>query len=265
MNVIEEQIVNGEIRSDLVSAPADKGFHLRFLKGDSSDLDAVLRLRYRVFNVELQEGLLRSHLSGKDEDGFDRYCDHLVICKNGTGEPVGTYRLQTLEMAQANIGFYSAAEFDFSKFPEEYRKAGVEIGRACIDKDHRNVKVLFLLWKGLMKYLEIKGKLFLFGCTSLTAQDPREGWHAFDYLCTHGSMHKDIFLDARPDFTCGEYPEPARAPQKATIPRLLKAYLNFGAKICSEPALDRAFGTIDFLTLLSIEDLDDKTFDFFTR
>ena len=265
MSVIEEQIANAEIRSDLVSAPADKGFHIRFLKGDSPDLDAVLRLRYRVFNLELQEGLLRSHLSGKDEDGFDRYCDHLVIYEKATGEPAGTYRLQTLEMAQTNIGFYSAAEFDFSRFPEKYREAGVEIGRACVEKSYRNVKVLFLLWKGLMKYLEMKGKRFLFGCTSLTEQDPREGWQAFDYLATHGFMHPEIFLGACPDYSCGEYPEAPLPLKKATIPRLLKVYLNLGARICSEPALDRAFGTIDFLTLLAMDDLDEKTFDFFSR
>ena len=265
MSAVQEKGASQEVRSDLVSAPPDKGFHIRFLKGDSPDLDAVLRLRYRVFNLELQEGLLRSHLSGKDEDGFDRYCDHLVICENRTGVPVGTYRLQTFEMAQANIGFYSAAEFDFTRFPNAYLKNGIEIGRACIAKEHRNVKVLFLLWKGLVKYLEMKGKRYLFGCTSLTEQDPREGWHAFDYLSTHGYLHPEIFLGVCPDFECGEPLEAPYPLKKKTIPRLLKAYLNFGARICSEPAVDRAFGTIDFLTLLDIDDLDEKTFDFFSR
>jgi len=263
MNVIQEQITDSEIRSDLISAPVKKGFHLRFLKGNSPDLDAVLRLRYRVFNLELQEGLLRSHLSGKGEDVFDRYCDHLVIYQNGTEEPVGAYRLQTFEMAQANIGFYSAREFDFSRFPEAYQKAGVEIGRACIAKNHRNIKVLLLLWKGLMKYLGMKEKRFFFGCTSLTGQDPLEGWQVFDYLCTHGFLHPEIFLCAGPDFSCGEYPEAHGFFKKAMIPRLLRAYLNLGARICSEPALDLAFGTIDFLTLLAMDDLDEKTFGFF--
>ena len=265
MNVIQEQIASAETRSDLVSASEHKGFYTRFLKGDSPDLDAVLRLRYRVFNLEMSEGLLESHLSGKDEDRFDRFCDHLVIYENTTDRPVGTYRLQTLEMARQKIGFYSATEFDFSRFPEKFQKDGVEIGRACIEKSHRNIKVLFLLWKGLMRYLEMKGKSFLFGCTSLAEQDFHEGWRVFDYLCTHGYVHPEVFLCARPDFACGEYPEMAQAFRKTGIPRLLRAYLNFGAKICSEPALDRAFGAIDFLTLLSMEDLDEETFDFFSR
>jgi len=39
------------------------------------------------------------------------------------------------------------------------------------------------------------------------------------------------------------------------IPKLLRAYLALGAKICGPPALDRQFKTIDFLTLLDLETL----------
>jgi putative hemolysin len=38
-------------------------------------------------------------------------------------------------------------------------------------------------------------------------------------------------------------------------PRLLRAYLAIGARICGAPALDREFGTIDFLTLLDLNAL----------
>jgi putative hemolysin len=34
--------------------------------------------------------------------------------------------------------------------------------------------------------------------------------------------------------------------------RLLRAYLAIGAKICGPPAIDREFGTLDFLTLLDL-------------
>jgi putative hemolysin len=39
------------------------------------------------------------------------------------------------------------------------------------------------------------------------------------------------------------------------IPKLLRAYLSIGAKICGPPAIDREFKTIDFLTLLDLEAL----------
>jgi putative hemolysin len=35
-------------------------------------------------------------------------------------------------------------------------------------------------------------------------------------------------------------------------PRLLRTYLSVGSKICGPPALDREFGTIDFLTLIDL-------------
>ena len=48
-------------------------------------------------------------------------------------------------------------------------------------------------------------------------------------------------------------PAEARATAPVKPPKLLRTYLGVGAKICGPPALDRAFGTIDFLTLLDLE------------
>jgi putative hemolysin len=39
------------------------------------------------------------------------------------------------------------------------------------------------------------------------------------------------------------------------IPKLLRAYLSIGGKICGPPALDRRFKTIDFLTLVDLDSL----------
>jgi putative hemolysin len=39
------------------------------------------------------------------------------------------------------------------------------------------------------------------------------------------------------------------------IPKLLRAYLAVGAKICGPPAIDRRFKTIDFLTMMDLESL----------
>ena len=43
--------------------------------------------------------------------------------------------------------------------------------------------------------------------------------------------------------------------EPVTIPKLLRAYLTLGAKICGPPALDQQFKTVDFLTLLDLEAL----------
>ncbi len=50
-------------------------------------------------------------------------------------------------------------------------------------------------------------------------------------------------------------PESKEKLPEQRAPKLLRAYLTIGAKICSEPAIDRDFRTIDFLTLLDLQTL----------
>jgi putative hemolysin len=44
-------------------------------------------------------------------------------------------------------------------------------------------------------------------------------------------------------------------PEPVKVPKLLKTYLAIGARICSVPAFDPEFGTIDFLTLLDLRSI----------
>jgi putative hemolysin len=55
------------------------------------------------------------------------------------------------------------------------------------------------------------------------------------------------------------------AEETPKIPRLLTAYLSFGAKICGQPAIDREFRTIDFFTLLDLEALPEETVNRFLK
>ena len=45
----------------------------------NDELAAALRLRFEVFNLELNEGLQSAYASGYDEDEFDDVCDHLIV------------------------------------------------------------------------------------------------------------------------------------------------------------------------------------------
>jgi len=49
------------------------------------------------------------------------------------------------------------------------------------------------------------------------------------------------------------------AAEMPKIPKLLRAYLSLGAKVCGPPALDRHFKTIDFLTLMDLDNLTPAT------
>jgi putative hemolysin len=122
-------------------------------------MEAAQRLRYEVFNLELGEGLESSVESGRDEDAFDLVCAHLLIFHRPTGAVVGTYRMQTGETAALHMGYYSEQEFDFAPF-EPVRQEILELGRACVHKNHRNLAALHLLWRGIAAYAVAHGSRY---------------------------------------------------------------------------------------------------------
>lgn len=211
------------------------------------DRCAALRLRFLVFNLELNEGLDSAYGSGLDSDEFDSVCDHLIVEHEDSGEIIGTYRLQTGTMAARNLGYYSAREFDFTPY-DVLRDEVLELGRACIHRDHRSADVLTLLWKGVMHYAISYRSRYLIGCSSLTSQDPMEGATVFNRLRPY-QVDPELLTHPLPAFALKL---PATADVKEP-PKLLRAYLALGAKICGPPAIDREFKTIDFLTLMDLQ------------
>lgn len=218
------------------------------LADSAAAVRAAQALRFEVFNLELDEGLVQSYDSGLDADPFDAVCDHLVVEDADTHAVVGTYRLQTGTRAGDALGYYSEREFDFAPF-EAMRGQIVELGRACIHRDHRNFAVLNLLWKGIAAYAQSRGARYLVGCSSLTSQDETEGAAAFAALGAHLVPGPWRTLPTAA-FACATQPA---APQPPKIPRLLSAYLALGAGICGPPAIDREFRTIDFLTWIDTQ------------
>ena len=151
------------------------------LAQNAEEVGRAQRLRFEVFNLELNEGLVESHFTGLDVDLFDNVCDHLIVEDVATDEIVGTYRLQTGARAAANIGYYSEREFDFTPY-EPLRGEMIELGRACAHAEHRNFNVLHLLWGGIARYAFERNARFLIGCSSLTSQDPMEGVAMYEQL-----------------------------------------------------------------------------------
>ena len=250
-------------------------YRLRLARG-ASDLRRAQELRFEVFNRELDEGLAESWERGYDEDAFDSRCDHLIVedttgATGATGgggatgaggaresaEPVvvGTYRLQPAANASTPPGLYTAGEFDLSALEPLFGEA-VEAGRACIHREHRNTRVLQLLWQGLGSYMLARRARYLFGCCSLTSQDPEEGMACWRWLRKHGHLHPTLAARPRAEYRC--FPEgAARAPGPVArgVPPLFAAYLRLRTKVVGEPALDRQFRTIDFLAVLDLHDL----------
>jgi putative hemolysin len=219
------------------------------LARSTEDVRAAQSLRFQVFNLELNEGLEQSYATGLDEDPFDAVCDHLIVEHLPSANIVGTYRLQTGQNAAAYRGYYCAQEFAFEVF-EPFREEMIELGRACVHPQHRNLIVLGLLWKGIADYARQHGGRYLFGCSSITTQDPAIGASAYADLCRRHLAQPQWRTSPLAAYDCS-LTQLAAEPVK--LPKLLRAYLTLGAKICGPPALDRQFKTIDFLTLLDVE------------
>jgi putative hemolysin len=221
------------------------------LAQDGHDRFAACRLRFNVFNLEMGEGLSSSYSTGLDRDLFDSVCDHLIVEDQEDCQVVGTYRMQSGLTARAAFGYYSAQEFEFAPY-ECIRQQVLELGRASIDRDHRSSEVLTLLWRGIAQYAKYHGLRYLIGCSSLNSKEPLEGWGLYRQLVSQLVSFEYITVPtAAFSLPCGE----AESAIPVKVPKLLRTYLGVGARICGPPAWDRAFGTIDFLTLLDLEQI----------
>jgi putative hemolysin len=238
------------------------------LAQSNEDRIAACRLRFRVFNIELGEGLESSYETGLDMDQFDDVCEHLLVEDKSEDNPgrriVGTYRMQSGTTAAHNIGYYSEQEFSFAPY-EPLRPGILELGRASIDREHRTPEVLTLLWRGIAQYANDMGLRYLIGCSSLTSRNPAEGWQMYRQLEQY-RVSPEFETVPTAAFACPTEQEGAHAQSSpslgnqtpavstpVSVPKLLKTYLAIGARIGGPPAWDREFGTIDFLTLLDLK------------
>lgn len=223
---------------------------------NSEEIEAALKLRFDVFARELD----RNFTSGSvmDKDIYDDQCHHLIVKENKTGEVIGTYRLQSKEQADAGEGFYTAKRFKIEELPDDVLAGAVEVGRACIHEDHRNGRVLFLLWKGLAAYLEHYSKRYLFGYSALQTSNKQVAHNTYAYLRENGFLHPDYAIEIREQYKC--IPENgSQQIEDIDIPPLFKNYLDVGTKICSRPAYDKDLNLIHFVILLDVEAISDRT------
>lgn len=227
---------------------AETGRYELTLADHVDDVLLAQRLRFEVFNLELHEGLSSAFETGLDADEFDPVCDHLLVRERDSARVVGTYRLQTGESAATHHGYYSEREFGFTPF-ESVRSEILELGRACVAAEHRNYVVLGLLWKGIAHYAQLHGSRYLVGCSSITSQDEAAGLVMYRGLAASHLAEPRWQTRPHPALRCSPLKGNAVA---LAVPKLMRAYLTLGAKICGDPAIDREFSTIDFLTWLDL-------------
>jgi putative hemolysin len=225
-------------------------YEVRFVSS-RRELRRVRRLRYRVFHREM--GGARIPV-GFDRQSFDHVADILMVVYKPTGKVVGTYRMLTFDDASASI--YSSEEFHMENLLALPGRK-VELSRACIHRKHRNGRVIQLLFKGVLKYLEAQGAQYAFGMSSIPVMSKSDLQSVWNYLDSTNSLGaKDSMVQPREDFKVRFDVEvksmAAVQGGEKLVPGLLKSYLKAGAKVVSYPAFDGDFQCFDFLTVWDV-------------
>ncbi|HEC12585.1 MAG TPA: GNAT family N-acetyltransferase [Acidiferrobacteraceae bacterium] len=215
------------------------------------EIDACLRLRYRIFVDELGAHKT-SPRPDLDVDEFDEHCMHLMVRDRTHGQLVGTTRLLTSDGAASANMYYSQSEFDLTRIlclPGRF----MEIGRTCIDSAYRSGSALAVLWHGLAHIMVMQNIDYLIGCASIPV-DPGLSYVATVMAELQRRCYAPEHLRVYPRVPMA-YRRTA-ASETVNLPPLLKGYIHSGAMVCGEPAWDEAFNVADVFILLERDRLN---------
>jgi putative hemolysin len=222
----------------------------RYVSGfatQKKDILQALRLRYRVFSGELGADL-EGPEPGIDRDVIDEYCDHLVVRDATSGQIVACTRLLSDTQARRLGYYYSENEFHLKgvlTLPGRF----LEIGRTCVDPNHRGSLVLGTLWGGLAEYVSTHQFDYLMGCASIPPGPNGFSVEAvYRQILPHqlGPEH----LDVRPKIEVPLHKQSIR--DEYGLPPLLQAYLRLGCWVLGEPYWDANFNVMDVFILLEL-------------
>ncbi|MBL6456051.1 GNAT family N-acetyltransferase [Belnapia sp. T6] len=232
----------------------------------AEEVDAAQALRFRIFYEEMGAHPDEETLaSARDRDRFDAVADHLLVIDHDLGEGprsvVGTYRLIRRNAAAAAGGFYSASEYDIAPLVALPGPI-LELGRSCVDANHRTRGTLQLLWRGIAAYVFRHRIDLMFGCASLPGTDLDSLAPALTYLHAHHLAPPAIRPRALPEryIPMGRL-DPAGLDIRAVLnelPPLVKGYLRLGGFVGDGAVLDPQFNTTDVCIVVKTELITDK-------
>lgn len=199
------------------------------------------------------------HDTGKDEDSFDKFCQHLVVIEKDTRQVVGTYRLLLSSVAKKHIGFYSETEFDLTNIKRHCKGELLELGRSCVEPAYRKHPILPLMWRAIILFIEEHKVEYVFGCASVDNPSPEKIGKIFSFFKEQHLPPSRFSVQPLPGKTYLYDPNVNHVSAKEIneiLPALIKGYLKMGALICGEPMWDKQFNTADFFMLLKTKQIN---------
>lgn len=237
-------------------------FTVRFAQNEA-DLLAAQRLRYRVFVNELGgDGEDVDHDTGLERDRFDPHCRHLLLIDPARPEgdnAVGVYRLLDRDGADSAGRFYCDSEYDLSPLQNSGRPL-LELGRSCLEADHRGGTAMYLLWHALADYISAQGIEILFGVASFHGTDPETLAAPLSWLHHHHLAPEPLRARSRVMQPMDLLPK-AELERKAAMlqtPALIKAYLRLGGVVGEGTFVDHEFNTTDICLIVDVTAADSR-------
>lgn len=238
-----------------------------------AEVAASQELRFRVFCEEMDAK--PSHemaVVRREFDSFDEFCDHLLVFDKAMGQGadsvVGSYRLMRRPAAARRGQFYSSDEYDISVLLDHPGEI-MELGRSCVDRDHRSGAVMQLLWRGIAEYVFHYDVDLMFGCASLPGIEPDHLKEPLSYL-----FHNHLApVELRPRAVAKRYVAMDRlAPDRfdaqsamRQLPPLIRGYLRLGGYVGDGAVIDPDFGTTDVCVVVKTDLVTEKYLRHYTR
>lgn len=212
----------------------------------AGDLTAAQGLRHLCFRGS----------AGRDVDGYDEICQHLLIEDRHTGAIQACFRLLHLDAGQQIDRSYSAQFYDLSAL-HRFAVPMAELGRFCVDPGARDPDILRLAWGAITRIVDQRGVGMLFGCSSFPGQEGQVHAEAFALLkerhLAPGPWRPRVKM---PEVFCFARALRDRQPDRArallAMPPLLRTYLGMGGWVSDHAVVDRDLNTLHVFTGVEI-------------
>jgi len=207
---------------------------------------------------EIREAqILRTNAFGLerlDSDEYDDNSDHLLLYEEK--KLIGTMRLR--QSKSSNAPFYISQEFKLNGFEKRLLNHNfLEIGRLCTLKGSYRYSPLMLLATEF-EYAKSRGIENFVGCTSFYQENLNDAEEIFSILEKQGkTVSKENLIKVKEDYKAYFYAEKQKK-ENIKIPSLAEIYFEAGAKIISEPAIDREFNCVDYLMAGNVKNIPKK-------
>jgi len=180
----------------------------------------------------------------QDSDKYDSVAYHVVARDHD--RVIGYYRA----IVNTDMGFYTESEFDIAGLNLD-RTRVLEIGRAAVDPDFRNPAIIPMLWGKLFELAQQLDCKWIMGAASIRPSECNI-YQARDYWQTKYHYRQDNHA-----VPLNPYQETSLTEELA-IPKLLQVYERLGARVVSDPAWDPEFQTADVVTLLDLDEINQR-------